>query len=81
MTNKEFYRAIERELLAHTEAINPEHVHLLKSVKITSLELALDAFKVLFGVNLHLSQEAIDIQKQIDEIMSVNGIDESDLDA
>jgi hypothetical protein len=50
-------------------------------VKITSLDQALDAFKVLFGVNLHLSQEAIDIQKKIDEIMNVNGIDESDLDA
>jgi hypothetical protein len=81
MTSREFYRAIEKDVLEHTEAINPEHLHLLKGLKVTSFEQALMVFRAILELNVRFHQNSVDIQKQIDEIMSLNGIEEGDLDS
>jgi hypothetical protein len=81
MNTKEFYRKIEKDVLAHVDTVNPQHLHLLKDLKITSLEQALGVFRAILELNVRFHQDTIDIQKQIDGIMNEHDLTEDDLDS
>lgn len=81
MKAKEFFKNIQKELLSHSETVNPKDAHLLKDIKIESLDHSLAAFKTILEINLRLRQELIDMQADFDKIMSENDLGEEDLDS
>ena len=80
MKNKEFYRTIEKEVLDHIGKVNPKNLHILKDLKITSLEQALGVFRAILELNVRHHDDALEFQRKIDEIMEAQGVDETDLD-
>lgn len=76
MNNKEFYKRLATDLYENT---HPNYQHLVKDLKITSLEQVLGLFRSIMIRNTTSVDEAIKMKKDLKGLMDVLGLTERDL--
>jgi hypothetical protein len=76
MTTKEFYKRLSTDLYDNT---HPNYQHLVKDLKITSLEQVLGVFRSIMIRNNASVDEAIKMKKDLKGLMDVLGLTEKDL--
>ena len=76
MKTKEFYARLKEDMIANTDK---NRQHLIKDIKITSLEQVLGLFRSVMIKNSIQYEESIQMRKELKNLCSVLGISEKDL--
>lgn len=76
MKTKEFYKRLKDDMIDNT---NKDRQHLIKDIKITSLEQVLGIFRSVMIKNYIQYEESILLRKEIKNLCNVLGISERDL--